>query len=196
MKKIFVLLVINLICLTAVNAQTRCSKCRGGGKIQTRWNVGIGSTMNTEKMECPYCHRIIFKYNDHWDDCDRCGGTGKIGSSNTGKSRNDFNGGIIQYLDPQDIEPYEWLLKTRMKGTKQAQVRCSRCNGLRVCQACKGAGMIFGTQPCPGCNMTGRCGGCNGSGVVYQEVPLSQQELQAIDQRIKEYNQKAFSRMK
>lgn len=48
----------------------------------------------------------------------------------------------------------------------------------------------------PGCNMTGRCGGCNGSGVVYQEVPLSQQELQAIDQRIKEYNQKAFSRMK
>ena len=198
MKKMIWLMMLLLAFSADAMAQT-CPSCHGGGRVKIPGMSGFGVSLKQRK--CGVCGEWYNPTSDHWHKCPSCKGTGRSGSGSSGGGGRSGGGGsvnentVYQYLTPAEAMALQNLLQMRMKGTKTVQQTCYLCKGSGICQGCRGTGMIFGSQPCPGCNMMGTCGTCMGSRVVYQQVPLNQQELKQLDDQIAMYMKTAQQRM-
>lgn len=208
-RAVFTTIMLLFIAACNTTAQT-CGYCRGGGRVKTRSVVSTYG-INTEKIRCPNCNQLIFKYDEHWDPCPHCGGTGQgrqrnsNGSNrNNNSSSNNSSGGedlFLIYLTPAEYSHYKNCAQVAVRGTMEA-VPCNRCNGNGTCYFCKGSGLHpiqhpddmmlgFATR-CPICGATGKCTTCYGQRVTYIYTDKGKEE--AIKQ-IRYYSDLVNSRM-
>lgn len=190
--RFLIVLILSFFAMSfTASAQTTCPRCHGLGKVQTRWNVGVGGLSN-EKMKCPNCGQMIFVKGDHFDICTNCNGTGHVAE----RTRRDEDlSDIPTLLSVEEYEMLQTLLKYRMQGVP-VQQNCSSCRGTGICSApnCRGdmttsiGSYIFSDAPmpyvCVKCGGTGKCTDCAGTGIVtvYSHDPA---EMAKLEQQIK-----------
>lgn len=205
-KSHFLLLLFAIFLSVDMQAQRKCTKCNGLGRIKTRYDIASYGNIG-RKIKCQYCQQWISAYSAHWDTCPVCQGSGSVGSSRTtrrdrnttsARSTNDTPS-LENYLDPLEAQAMNELMKMRMRGTKTVIQTCPQCGGNGLCSSCGGTGHFFAfgiDQACPVCLYMGKCQTCMGNGQSFQEVRLSQQELDELDRKIKYYTDKARSRIR
>ena len=144
-------------------AARTCPKCGGKGRIKTPGVAGFGINPNRRTV-CSRCGKTYDPGNDHWDDCEMCGSTGRLpdrGSSND-REMTDYELDLLEYLSPQEYNALQENLKM-LQGYVE-HIPCGNCNGTGKCNQCGGVMNFDFDNPnlCMMCGGTGICGICNG----------------------------------
>ena len=194
MKRLLLLLICAMLAQINLQAQNRCSKCGGSGKM-TIFHSTATYGISRSKQQCPICRQWFLRGTEHKETCDRCGGTGRVTSA-TGRrnqSRESQADEALSYLTPAELTLYYNLVE-QLKGHYET-VPCRLCQGRGTCISCRGIGYI-GEYPCPTCGGLGRCSSCGGQKIeAYQKlVEPTPAEKERIQRQIAELVKNAMNR--
>ncbi len=202
MKNLFLSLIVFLMSVVNATAQS-CGYCHGRGLVKTQNSVSSFG-INNEKIRCSRCKQLIYKYEEHWDPCSTCGGSGQ----GRQRSRGENSAGediYMKYLNPGEYASFMNCLQVAMRGTYEP-VTCDKCNGRGTCALCNGSGYMpqqlqhpddlalgFGPTMCSMCGRTGHCLACHGNKVVYKYTENGKAEAR---KQLIYYRDLVYSRMK
>ncbi len=162
-------------------AQTRCFKCHGSGRMQTRYKTSTYG-MNSKKIQCQHCKQWILDSEEHFDRCTNCNGSGYATSARQQARNQQYNESSsewMSYLTPEEVSVVMNLFDSLKPQIEH--VNCSVCNGTGKCKICGGVQVfsLDATGYCWVCQGVGHCLTCNGRGVngVRSVEPQNKEQI-------------------